>query len=271
MEDEDTELLLTDEAPETEEGVEVEAEEETPQEIDPESLSLDDDDIEEDGDDWPAKLRKRYKEAQRENAILKRENETFKASTAPVAELPPRPKAIDFDYDQEAHEAALDEWEVKRAAFAVQQATTRPPDQDLRDEVVADVTRFREGIAALAFPDKDEAVAIVQQVLPESHQLTIAQAARDGGTVIYALSKSPKKMAELAAIKNPVKLALAVRDIEDALGMKTTRKPPAPATSIRGDATATTTDKRLAELEKEADTTGNRTNLIKYKKEKGLI
>jgi hypothetical protein len=84
--------------------------------------------------------------------------------------------------------------------------------------------------------------------------------------LIYALSKHPDKLAELAAIQDPLKLAAKVAKLEGQLRVVKKRRAPDPEQVERGSGRIShqPANKQREKLEKEADRTGDRTELIRF-------
>ena len=89
-----------------------------------------------------------------------------------------------------------------------------------------------------------------------------------GGNV-YALGKNPKKLAELASIKDPVRFAVAVAKLETQLKVSTRKPPPPPPKITSGSAPVSgSVDSTLERLRAEAERTGDYTKVIQYKRSK---
>jgi len=224
---------------------------------------------EDDTPDLPKHLRSQIKERDRKLILAERELEELRKKTAPApVVVGPRPRIEAYNYDDEdpdyleaveAHEAAI-------AAAAVQKQTA-DADDGLVEEAQLDVAKFQQSVAALTYPDAQAIVKSVGEAMPAAMQYAVAATANDPATFIYALGKHPAKLQELLGIKNSTKQIAAIVRMEASLKVGQGRKPPEPDRPSKGNASAATkTDKELARLEKEADRTGDRTELIKYRK-----
>lgn len=184
----------------------------------------------------------------------------------------PRPKIEDFDYDAEAHDKALDAYEERKEAKRrqderVEQAKTREAETWQQLE-----RNYAAKRAALPYRDKDEVERVAFEALSPAHQALIADVAPDPALFVYAAGKHPGRLNELAAydLNDPrqvVKMAAAVGRMGAGLSMKKRAKPPEPQSVVRGGVVRQGGDKELERLEKEADRTGDRTALIKYRKQ----
>lgn len=200
----------------------------------------------------------------------RRRKELEQASAPPPVQLGPKPTLAGHDYDEEQFEAALDAWkeEKRKADEHVSQAEVTQAENAKAWEEAG--KRYQEGKAALAVDDHADAEAAVEEALGPTAAL-IAMAARDPAKMVYALGKSPARLAELAKLKNnPIKLAAEIARLEGGVTMKK-RTPPNPDKPASGSAPMPGgTDKQMAKLEKEAERSGDRTALIRYRREKGL-
>jgi hypothetical protein len=212
------------------------------------------------------------KHLRRENRQLqKRVAEQSRSQQEEPIVVGARPKLEDFDFDSEAHDKALDEYEERKEAKR---------QQDLRIEAAKDreaqtwrqvEQNYQAKRAALPYRDKDEVERQAFDVLTPAHQALIADIAPDPALFIYAAGKNPGRLTELAGYdmsdpRQVVKLAAAVGRMGASLTMKKRAKPPAPQAVVRGGVARQGSDKELERLEKEADKTGDRTALINYRR-----
>lgn len=256
MEDEIEDVELLD----IEEQEEVEHEEEL-------GFSLDDEEAQDDITDLPKHLRNQIKERDRRLAVLERQNQELQAKTAPdLIEAGPRPKAEDYDYDDDKFEAALDEWASNVKAAASQ---PRPdPDADLQQEFQQDQASFQSGVNALKFEDREEVISDVMSALtPAQYAGFVTSGLKDPATLMYALGKqSPEKLRQILNIRNHAKFLVELARMEARMTVGSKRTPP-PAENVRkGTAATVSSDKKLDALEKKASITGDRSELIRYRK-----
>lgn len=179
-----------------------------------------------------------------------------------------RPRLADYDYDTEAFDRALDAYDERREAKRKQDAQREAAAQKQNEQWQQVVTRYAERKRALPFADKDVAEAAAFEELNDQQQAIIARVAPDPALFIYAAGKNRTRLNELAAISDPLELAAAVGRIGANLTMKKRSKAPPPEEVVRGGIVRQGADKELARLEKEADRTGDRTALVKYKRAK---
>lgn len=212
-------------------------------------------------------MREELKERQRKIIAIERENEELRKKTAPApVEVGPRPKLEEFDYDEDKHNAALDQYEDRKVQAALQKQTAAA-DNGLVEEAQADVAKFQASVSALTFPDAKAIIASVGETMPAEMQYAVAATAIDPATFIYALGKHPAKLQELLAIKNPTKQIAAIVRMEASMKVGNSRKPPEPDRPQRGNASAAPkTDKELARLHKSAQESGDYSAYLEYKR-----
>lgn len=210
------------------------------------------------------KLRDELREAKREAAELR------KAQAPKVEDIGPRPKIEDFDFDDDRHAAALEQWlERKRQVEAV---TAKAGEQAAQIERAFEhkVATYRAKAASLPVKDFEQAEGAVRSVLPEAHQRALVYYGKDPAKVVYALAKHPAKLQQMAQIADPVEFLLAAAELERGIkmGKKAPPKPEA-GTILRGSApVAQQADKKEAELRKEAQRTGDYSKLISYRNQR---
>lgn len=199
--------------------------------------------------------------------------ETAKAAPAePEVVVGPRPKLWDdgVDGDEERFEAALDAWD-ERKVQADKQAAKREQAQRAQEEQWNKVTQdYAAKKSALRYPDVQEAEQTALDTLSPTAQALIARHADNSALFMYAVGKSPAKLAELARIDaegDPFAVVKAVTKMEGTLTTKRSAvRPPNPDTPVRGRPIAAgSPDKVLEKLEKEARATGDRSKLIAHK------
>lgn len=216
--------------------------------------------------EWVRELRKSHRETVKENRELKAALAEKATETKPVV-LGEKPKLSDFDYDDAAHEAALDSWyDAKRQADA-QADKAREAAKAERDAWDARLATYNKAKAELRVSDFEDAESHVLETLSVTQQGVVLQGADKPELVIYALGKNPAKVAELAAIKDPVKFAFAVAKLEAQLKVGNRKAPPAPERVLSSQAPAGgNVDKKLDELRATAARTGNIQPVLEYRR-----
>lgn len=213
--------------------------------------------------DLPKRLRDEIKKRDRENAALKRRVAELDQPAAAV-DVGPRPTREEHDWDDDKYDSAVDEWNAKRMRAEAAQSAPNDGEEEARQ----DVERLTTGIASLSYPDAKDVVPEAMKALSPADQFIIASAAKEPGKLIYALAKNPSRLSALLDIKNPVKKIAEIARMEMQMTVRT-KAPPPPENIRQGDGNASvTTDKEEARLLKEAERTGNRTALLRYRKQK---
>ncbi len=206
-------------------------------------------------------MRQQLRQAQRENAELR------KLTKPPKVELGPKPTIADCEYDEDRYEAALDAWKERKAEAEREDREAEERQKKDREEWAGRVQTYQTGKTQLRVSDFDAAESTVFTALPEQHQALLMMS-KNPAALVYALSKAPAKLDELSKL-DLTRAAMLVGKLEDKVTVTTRRKPSAqPDTPLRGNTNISTpsNDRELARLEKEADRTGDRSKLIAYKR-----
>lgn len=238
---------------------------------------------EEDGDDEQERVTfadEEDAEPAEENSVIRqmraelkeerrRRLEAEQKSAPAKIEVGPKPTMWDdgIDGDEALFEKRLLEWHAREADAEQQEQSQAEQDRKINEAWQQDLSTFEQKKGGLKFEDRDEAIETATASLDLVQQAVVVKAANDPALFLYALSKSPAKLAELGKIKDPVKMAAAVARMEGAVKVVKGRKAPDPDRPERGSAAMPGgPDKQLEKLEKDAARTGDRTALIAYKK-----
>lgn len=219
---------------------------------------------------WVKDLRRDKKESDRRIKELEAKlNEHNKPETIELGE---KPTLESVGYDADEFEKQLVEWTAKKAKFEQQEAAQREEQekaakvwQDKLNTYEAKKTAIKSKVR-----DFDEAEEIARDVLTQTQQGILLHGAEKPELLVYHLGKNPQKAKELAAITDPIQFAFAAAKIDAQIKM-TARKPStSPERKPSGSAPLSgAVDAKEAELEKEANRTGDRTKLIQYRRSKG--
>ncbi len=218
---------------------------------------------------WVKELRKADKEKARKirelEAQLAEKQKT--TETAPPAKLT-RPTLADCDYDEEAFEAKLIEYNAQQQAVRAEQQKAEDARKAADAAWQANLQSYEAKKAALKVPDFEECEAVATAALSVTQLGIIITGAKNSAVVRYALGKNPDKLKEFAAITDPVKFCFAIAQWEPELKVTPRKAPPPPDRSVRGGTTPPiNNDAQLKRLEDEANRTGNRTKVIQYQKQ----
>lgn len=219
-------------------------------------------------------LRRKVKEEERARKAA--EAKLAEKQNPPVVELLPDPPLLDpaeYDYDLQSDkykaDAAARDKEVVRVAEHNRKVNEKAEKAKTEAEEVNKVwnekeERFLKARTEVRMPDFADAEATVYSTLSGMQVKMLVRVAASPEKLMYALGRNEAKLKALAALKDPVDVAFAVRDMETML--KTKRPPPAES-KIPGSApTGGGYEKELEKLEAEADRTGDRTKVIAFKR-----
>lgn len=213
-------------------------------------------DEEKQDDDELAKLRA-------ENLILKQEKAKLEQHNTPqLPQLRPRPLPIDFDYDDEEFNADLDKWLAEKAEYDKAMGEKTQKYADIDNRFNASVERFSK-IAS----DYEQKAVLVENLLSQEKQIFLKVALADPAPIVYALANSNAKLDELAKLDdiNFIK-AIGVLEMQMASRAKGNKNKPAPKEHELTGSAGGNFDKKLAELEAKAEKTGDRTEVLAYKR-----
>jgi hypothetical protein len=218
---------------------------------------------------WVAELRKSHKEILREKRELQRQNEELRAKLPqPVQALATKPTLDQYDYDETRFSEAYDRWmEQKSSHDAAERAKI-----DAQRKEHEEVENFKKSYAArkesLGVEDFEEAESEVGAILNQTQAGLLMRGADDPAVLVYALSKSPARLMDLAKITDPVKFTVAVAKLEISLATKKTSRPAPEAriTSERGTG-FNSSNSQLEKLRDEAARTGDYSKVVAYKKQ----
>lgn len=214
--------------------------------------------------DWVKELRRQNREQ------AKRIKELEAGKTAGKAELGQKPTRSDFDYDDDAFDAALEKWYADKARHDADQAESQRAEEAARAAWQTKLDNHAAKKIALAsrVPDMDEAEAFVLDVLDATQQGILVNIAADSAVLGYALYKNPSKARELAAERDYILFTKKLTLLETT--MNSPRKPPPPADKpVTGNSgTAASVDGELERLREEAARTGDFTKVMAYRRQR---
>jgi hypothetical protein len=218
--------------------------------------------------EWVRELRKTNRELQRQNRELQNKLQTTSTETKPVV-LGVKPKLEDHDYDADKFEAALADWFERKRKSDEMQAAQEAEVMNQQKAWKARLDDYGKAKAELRVKDFEDAEAVAQQIFNITQQGIVVQGANNSALVIYALGKNPKKAKELSDIKDPVKFAFAVANLERELKVTNRRAAPAPERIVSGTGRSSgAVDSTLERLREEAARTGNMTKVTQYRRQK---
>lgn len=247
---------VADDAVAPEEGVAPEAEDQDkaakPEPDEGEEPEGDDDDdeglnVEIDGkavEDEPAEpatplvrtLRREVRNAQREARRLRRELEEARQPQVADADSDPgpMPTLADVGYDEAGFATAMTAWTQKKIDNDRKIAQRREEQERTDAEFRAKVASYDAAKRQMGAKDFDEAEEAVLATFSKVQQGILVQATEHPERVVYALGKSPKLRAEIAAIKDPIKQAAALARLETRIAIGAKKPSTMPETKVRG-------------------------------------
>tara|TARA_R110000824_G_scaffold359628_2_gene547220 strand:+ start:4241 stop:5077 length:837 start_codon:yes stop_codon:yes gene_type:complete len=171
-------------------------------------------------------MRRKLREAEKDRKALQKQ---LTERDGPAKDdLREKPTQAAHDYDNDAYESDLIAWvSEKQAHEAKASAVTQEWDTKVQSYVKAK--------ASLRATDYPEAEAAFMAEIDTNRQGMLLDAVERPELVILALGRNPDKLAEIAAITNPVKYAAALARLETQMKVGT-RKAPAPERKVKGSA-----------------------------------
>lgn len=234
------------------------------------TVSIGDDEPEEDQESmappWVRDLRKKHKDMKRQNQELRQQLEQYKP---PVPTIGPKPTLEGCDYDADQFEKKLSEWYEAKKVKDQRQAEQEAEDQKAATHYKEKIENYQKARSKLKVRDYSEAESTVEDILDANQQTVIIEAVENPAIVVYALGKNPKRAAELAKIKNPVKFAYELSKLESTLKINKRKPATAPDKKVSGTAPISgTTDNTLERLRADAAKTGDMSKVMEYKRQK---
>lgn len=254
----------------------------------PLTVTLDDDD--EGPLPSPDKANKAFAELRRQKREAERERDELRAKLAQPAKqeaaptLPPPPKSSDPDigYDEEKLATRMREWVKQEAKVEAHKAKIKAEAEQNGQEWQKVLNRFadcRNAAIDDAEPAKAKAKAerfhdaelFIVKTMSDVQRSVLLEVAENPAVLALTLAKYPEEAQALAAIKSLPQFTKALVRLENRVSVtpptKKPKAPPEPTISSGGGSSVTTTDKTLERLEAEADKTGDRAAVQRYKRE----
>jgi len=218
--------------------------------------------------EWVRDLRKQRKELKKRNRELEEQLAAATGATK-VAELGQEPTLEAFDYDAERYKKELlayyDRQRKHDEAEAARQAEAEAAEREWKQKLEG----YQSAKSDLKVRDFEYAEDTVQETLSVTQQGMILQGSKNPALLVYALGKNPKRAKELASIKDPVKFAFAAAELETQLKVTKRKATSKPEPTISGTGRPSgSVDNTLERLRKEAEKTGNYTEVYAYKQRK---
>jgi len=217
---------------------------------------------------WVKDLRKKEREARKRIKELEAQVQQAKPAEKPI-EVGPKPKLSDFDYDEDQFESAVEQWHERKRQVEQQQASKQAEEEQAQQAWQTKMQSYEERRQAVAAKVRDfeEVEEAAKDKLTPTQQGILIHAAENPELIMYHLGKHPNKAKELAEITDPIQFAFAAAKLDSQMKIQTRKPSTQPERKPSGSAgLAGAVDQKLAQLEAKAAKTGDRTELIKYKK-----
>jgi hypothetical protein len=288
IEIQDQEEDLPEELPEEEQPEEEAEGEEQPDEEAELSITIGDDEDEEHidpdleaelggkGKAALAALRTAQKEAAREARKSAREAKEAKDALEALRNQISPPKEIalptleECGYNDNVYAQRMEEYVNAKAAKKVAEDKSREQEAAVKQDYDSRLAKYKTGKTALRVSDFDDAEDSVVSVLTQEQQSMIIRCVDDPATIIYALGKSKKTLAELASIRDWDRFAYKLAKIEGGIKVNK-RTPPPPEKRMAGGSPGSSgggaLTSRLNAAEKRAEQTGDRSEVVRLKRE----
>ena len=217
---------------------------------------------------WVKDLRKKEREARKRIKELEAQVQQAKPAEKPI-EVGPKPKLSDFDYDEDQFESAVEQWHERKRQVEQQQASKQAEEEKAQQTWQSKMQSYEERRQTVAAKVRDfeEVEEAAKDKLTPTQQGILIHAAESPELIMYHLGKHPNKAKELAEITDPIQFAFAAAKLDSQMKIQTRKPSTQPERKPSGSAgLAGAVDQKLAQLEAKAAKTGDRTELIKYKK-----
>jgi hypothetical protein len=256
VDEEQEEVAEHPEAPEDDEGEELQ-------------VSFGDDEPQEGDDqqkapDWVKKLRQDNRANAKRLKELEQENERLKGGGAP--KLSAKPTLESHDYDSDAYETALETWYEQKRKVDAEEDGRRKADEEANKAFQSKLEAYGKAKNELLAGDFDEAEAEILGSLSQIQQSILVKGADNPAMLVYALGKNSARLAELAAIKDPVEFAFKAAKMETSMKVQKRSVPP-PEKTISGGRVSSQSNK-IDDLKSKAEKTGDYTAYLAAKRAK---
>lgn len=216
---------------------------------------------------WVKDLRKTTREQQKKI----RELEAQVAQAKPKDEVPAlgaKPTLEGCDYDAEEFEKQYDAWLARKQKVEAAERDKQREAEEQQKAWQQTLDAYHGAKTGLKVKDFEDAEELVVGAFSETQQGVILSGAENAALVVYALGKNPKKSAELAAIKDPIKFAFAIAKLEGQLKVQSRKPATQPESTISGTAPKSgTVDNQLERLRAEAAKTNDYSKVTAYKRQ----
>jgi hypothetical protein len=210
-------------------------------------------------------LRKNQRELQKRNRELEEQLKATQVSQKPQ-ELGQKPSLESCDYDAAKYERDLEQWYLQKREVEAKETEKRSQAEQANAAWRQTLDGYTKARTDLKVSDFEDCEDVVKDVLSITQQGIILQGGKNPALLVYAIGKNPKKAKELADIKDPVKFAFAIANLESQLKVTSKKQTPQPERTLKTTGGALgTVDNQLERLRAEAEKTGNYSKVVAYK------
>lgn len=213
---------------------------------------------------WVKDLRKEHRAVLREKKELEARLKAIEEGAKAPEALGEKPTLANCEFDADRFEVELLKWNERKQKLEAEKAKKVQAEEEEKKSAQQRFEEYTKKKAELKVPDFADAEDAVVQKLSLQQQSIILQGAERPELVVYAIGKSPAKAAELAAITDPVKFAMAVARLEGKLKIEP-KTAPSPEKKVVGAAKMSGSDPMLEKLRTEAERTGDYSKVHQYK------
>lgn len=218
--------------------------------------------------EWVRELRKTNRELAKRNRELEEKANANQQTTQTAVVVGAKPKLEDFNYDTDKFETELEAWHERKRQADEETRKKQAETTAAQEAWQQTLNGYNEAKKTLKVKDFEDAEDAAKTVLSVTQQGIILQGAKNSAILIYALGKNPKKAKELASIKDPVKFAFTIANLENQLKVTNRKAATPPEKTITGSGSISgTVDSTLEKLREEAERTGDMTKVIAYKRQ----
>ena len=248
---------------------EPEAEPEPEQEEDVITIGDEEEEPEDKAPEWVRDLRKKHRHMKQRNRELEQKLAQYEQTQQQTADPGLKPTLEGCDYDSDQYEQKLSNWYEAKRRHEETTAKLKEEQQRQLQAYQEKVDEYQERKKSLKVRDYDEAESIVEDTLSVPQQNIIIEGAENPALLVYALGKNPKRIKELAKIKNYVRFAFEVAKLEKQLKVNRRKPRTEPEKTIKSTGTLSgTTDRTLDRLREEAAKTGDMSKVHAYRRKK---
>ena len=200
-----------------------------------------------------------------ELADLREENKKLKEGTStqePQQRQPSltKPELEDFEYDVDEYSKAMEAWVIAKLEQEQKVKSQEKEWEEVLSSYHAEKTKLK-------VKGYEVAELVVGNTLTVEQQAILLRGAKNAPALVYALGVNKKKLDEISSIKDPVKFAFAISDLQSKMKVEKSSTPPPPERRLSGSANGSAVDSTLEALRREAERTGDFTKVIQYKKQ----